>query len=292
MNIISFDTEEWYIEKALEGDRADRYPKFDYYLKAILDLLDETNTKATFFCVGKLATMYPEVVKAIADKGHEIGCHSNIHTWLTEFDRKQLYEDTYAAVSALEDLTGKKVLSYRAPAFSICPKNKWAFEVLAKCGIERDSSIYPSERDFGGFPEFPADKPCLVKVGDVTMKEFPICMTHILGKSMAYSGGGYFRLFPYWYVKREMNRSDYAITYLHINDLMPSDGQMMSKEVFEEEYGIKGTLLNRYLRHFKETVGTKTAFDRMCRLVRACKFDNIDDTDKVIDWNKTKTVIL
>lgn len=293
MNILTFDIEEWYLEKVYYGNRESQYLNYDYYLRSILDILDETNQKATFFCVGKLATMYPEVVKLIAEKGHEIGCHSNVHLWLTRFDRQQLKEDTHSAVVALDDLVGKKVTSYRAPAFSICPENKWAFEVLAECGIEFDASIYPSKRDFGGFPSFDVDKPCLVKVGDVVLKEFPVSMVNILGRSMAYSGGGYFRLFPYWFVKKQIQNSEYSIVYFHIADLMPlADNKLQSKENFEQQFGIEGSTINRMMRHFKESVGRNSAFERMSRLIRECNFVNLVDAAKGVDWNSARVVEL
>lgn len=293
MNILTFDIEEWYTEKAYNGNRAYRYPMFDYYLQSILDVLDETNQKATFFCVGKMATMYPDVIRTIAEKGHEIGCHSDVHLWLTRFDHQQLKEDTHSAIMALEDLIGKKVISYRAPAFSICPDNKWAFEVLAECGIECDASIYPSRRDFGGFPSFKVDKPCLVNVGDVILKEFPVCMSHVLGKTMAYSGGGYFRLFPYWFVRNQMRKSEYTIAYFHIGDLMPLMNEgLQSKELFERQYGIKGSYINRRLRHFKKNVGRDTAFERMSRLIKEFNFINIQEANDKINWDEMQRIEL
>ena len=77
MKILSFDIEEWYIEKKFRGDRKEQYQKLDYYLKEILDLLDEQQIKATFMCVGELAHSFPYVIKNIIAHGHEIGCHSN-----------------------------------------------------------------------------------------------------------------------------------------------------------------------------------------------------------------------
>ena len=138
MNIISFDIEEWYIEKKFNGDHNERYQIFDTYLKKILDLLDENGMQATFFCLGKIATDFPDVVRSIAAKGHEVGCHSNEHLWLTKMTPEQLRRDTHDAIAALEDVSGQKVVSYRAPAFSIGDENKWAIEVLASEGIERD----------------------------------------------------------------------------------------------------------------------------------------------------------
>ena len=70
MNILTFDIEEWYIEKKYHGDRKERYQEFDYYLNSILDLMERRNIKATFFCLGKLATDFPHVVKTIAGTPH------------------------------------------------------------------------------------------------------------------------------------------------------------------------------------------------------------------------------
>ena len=187
MNIITFDIEEWYLEKAFSGKRIERYAKFDAYLEKILNLLDETSTKATFFCVGKMATEFPEVLMKIADKSHEIGCHSNVHTWLNKMTRDEAMEDTRCAVNALEQCIGKKILSYRAPAFSIGKMNKWAFEVLAECGIERDASIFPAARDFGGFSDFGSKQPTLISCNGIMIKEYPICTAHLFGKEVPFN---------------------------------------------------------------------------------------------------------
>ena len=139
MNILTFDIEEWYIEKEFGGNRNEKYAEYDSYLDNILSLLNETGKKATFFCVGKMAIEFTEVIKKIAAEGHEIGCHSNVHTWLNKMSKIQALEDTHAAVDSLEQLIGKKVLSYRAPAFSIGESNKWAFE-----GVRLESLTLPA----------------------------------------------------------------------------------------------------------------------------------------------------
>ena len=292
MNILTFDTEEWYIEKAFNGGRSERYQTFDRYMKSILDLLDEQKLKATFFCVGGLAKEFPEVVRSIADKGHEIGCHSNIHNFLYAMDRETLKADTEAAVKSLEDVTGKKVISYRAPAFSIGEKNKWAFEVLAECGIERDASIYPAVRDFGGFAGFPADKPCIVKVGDATLKEFPVSLTTLAGRQMAYSGGGYFRFFPLGFIKRTMRKSDYAMTYFHISDLENHPYKLLERDVYESYYKQSGTLKNRFVKMVKKSLGSRGAFDKMCDLLRSFDYMNLEEADKKINWEIMRVVEL
>lgn len=286
MNIITFDIEEWFIEKAFKGNRVDRYAKFDEYLDKILLLLDQTSAKATFFCVGKMSIEFPDVIKKIANHGHEIGCHSNIHTWLNKMSKIEALEDTHAAVDSLEQLIGKKVLSYRAPAFSIGERNKWAFEVLAECGIERDASVFPASRDFGGFSSFGHKEPVIINHGGIHIKEFPICTTRLLGKEFAYSGGGYFRLFPLWFVKKEIKKNPYSMCYFHIGDLLPETSGLMSREAFEDYFKEKGTLLNRYKRFLKGNFGKKNAFEKLCQLVFHFDFINIDEADKIIQWTK------
>lgn len=292
MNILTFDTEEWFTEKTYENDNHERYKNLDWYLNAILDLLDEQNLKGTFFCVGGLTKDFPYVVKSIAERGHEIGCHSNTHKWLTILNRDELKADTVIAIKALEDVSGQKVISYRAPAYSITENNKWAFEVLAECGIERDASVYPSNRDLGGYFGFPSNKPCIIRIGDYTIKEFPVSLTRIAGKEMAYSGGGYFRFFPTRFIKNTIRHSDYTMTYFHIGDLEHHPYKMMSKEFYESYFKEPGTFKNRFIRMIKHSIGTSGAFDKMCSIVRSIDYVNLSDADCSIDWSTAKVISL
>lgn len=287
MNIISFDIEEWYIEKEFYAGSVERYRLFDSYLHQILDILDDNNLKATFFCVGRIATDFPYVVRLISDRGHEIGCHSNKHLWITKMEPEQFRADTKDAISALQDVCGLKVISYRAPAFSIGENNKWAIDILVECGIERDASIFPAKRDFGGFNTFSYDSPILVEHNGNILKEFPIGLANIFGVKVAYSGGGYFRFFPYGYVKRKIQISDYSIVYFHIGDLVHENHAMLSRAEYENYFKEKGTLINRAKRYIKSSIGTKGAFRKMEKLVTAIPFINLQEADKLIDWRNT-----
>ena len=283
MNILTFDLEEWFLEKNYFGNRQEKYQAFDLYLNQILDKLEREQKKATFFCLGGMAREFPEVVRRIADKGHEIGCHSDQHVWITKLTEEEFRTDTIRAIDTLEQCVGKKVLSYRAPAFSIGHSNKWAFEILAECGIERDASIFPAVRDYGGFPEFGQKVPSIVKYNGVEIKEFPICTTNIMGTEIAYSGGGYFRFFPLWFVANKMRQADYTMTYFHINDLVPE--QMMEKEIFEQYFKEKATLFNRYKRLIKSNLGNKRAFNKMMKLIDKFEFQDLATSDRTIMWN-------
>lgn len=292
MSILTFDIEEWYLEKRYFGDYQDNYKKFDSYLDQILDKLDERNFKGTFFCVGGMAKDFSAVVRTIEKRGHEIGCHSFKHVWLNKMSRDEVYEDTRTAIDALEQCIGKKVKSYRAPAFSIGKDNKWVYEILSKCGIKRDASVFPAVRDFGGFAQFGEKTPTIVSYKDVKIKEFPICTTHILGKELAYSGGGYFRFFPLRFVKKEMAKSDYTMTYFHISDLIPESDEWMSKEDFEAYFKIPGTLKNRFMRYVKSNLGKKNAFNKLLKLIETEEFVNLEQADGMINWDKAPSIVL
>lgn len=290
MNILTFDIEEWALAKARGQGTAEKYIQYDAYLNKILDVLDEAEVKATFFCTGLMAQDFPQIVRLIQSKGHEVGCHSYYHTWINKMTETEAREDTYIAIDSLEQCIGQKVLCYRAPAFSISKNNKWMFEILAENGITRDASIYPAVRDFGGFPLFGSKTPCLVEFNGIKLKEFPICTTKIFGKEIAYSGGGYFRFFPLGFVKSRMSKADYTMCYFHIGDLLPDTTGMKSKEAFEAYYKESGTLKNRYLRYIKTNLGKKGAFNKLISLIKSMDFINLKNADSKIDWKKAKII--
>ena len=292
MNILTFDIEEWYIEQTIRGGRSFMYHQFNETLGRVLDEIGSHNIKATFFCVGQLAKRFPDVVRTIASCGHEIGCHSNTHTWIDKMTEEDLRQDTVEACKTLQDLTGQKVTSYRAPAFSITPQNKWAVDVLSDCGIESDASIYPTNRDLGGYKGFPQDTPCIVSHEGATLKEYPVCLTTIMGKQMAYSGGGYFRVLPYWLINRTMRQRDYNICYFHLNDLIVEKKKFQSRAEYERYYQQPGSVKNRLVRYIKGNIGTGDASNKLCRLLSEHQFVSLREAGQQINWEKVNTVTL
>lgn len=292
MNLLTFDIEEWALAKAGGYGSAEMYAEYDAFLSRILDLLDGCGIQATFFCTGLMAMEFPRVVRLIHSRGHEIGCHSYRHTWMNKMTEVEAREDTHIAVDALEQCIGQKILSYRAPAFSIGEGNKWMFEILASEGITCDSSVYPAARDFGGFPAFTSPIPCIVKCAGITLKEYPISMTKFFGKPMAYSGGGYFRFFPLDFVKKCMAKSDYTMCYFHIGDLLPEIGGVPSREEYEAYYKEPGTLKNRYIRYFKTNFGKKGAWKKLEKMIKSGSFQNLAQSQLLIAWENVDVVEL
>ena len=122
-------------------------------VERIFRILEETNTKATFFIIGWIAKTYPELVRKIADK-YQIGSHTMTHQLVWQQSRETFKEDVSASIKLLEDITGKKVECFRAPGFSIRESEAWAFETLAELGIKYDSSVFlrlPATRKFKSY---------------------------------------------------------------------------------------------------------------------------------------------
>ena len=284
MNILTFDIEDWWVYDHFSiGKPGDYLPRLDRYLSEILDLLDERGFKATFFCLGHVASKYPQVIKKIANRGHHIGSHSYGHRFLGDLNPDEFALDTKLGIEVLEDIIGSKVDSYRAPAFSITPNSKWAIEILTENGIKYDCSIYPSTRSFGGFPSFGENKPCIIKYNNKEIREFPMSLTKVLGKDIAYSGGGYFRLLPYSMVKQIVNKADYTICYFHLKD-------------FDYQQDKKGSLLTSkelfLVRYFKNYYGIKGAYTKFKIFMHDFEFISIKQAASLIDWKSAPIINL
>lgn len=278
MNILTFDVEDWYNCDFITNDFDWKKHEVRIYsgIERILNELNTHNLKGTFFCLGWIAENHPEVIKSIVKEGHQLGCHSYQHQLAFRFDRKQFKEDTYKAQSLIENVAGTKVNAFRAPGFSITQDNTWAFEVLAELGFEFDCSIFPAAHDYGGFTSYGQSEPAVLNLPNGTsLKEFPINFHSLLGKNLVYSGGGFFRLFPYSLIKKWGNEAEYMMTYFHPRDFDPDQPVIKSLP---------------WIRKFKSYYGLKGAFSKFQQLLNDFKFVNVKEADKMIDWKTTKSI--
>jgi len=229
-NILTFDVEEWFQVYNLSGaiSRADwdNIPsRLEIGTQRFLDLLDESDCKATCFILGWVARKYPQVVKNIADRGHEIGCHGWDHKPVFDMTEGEFRSETEDAVKALSDATGAEIIGYRASNFSITGSNLWALDILAECGFRYDSSIHPfGGRRYGvaGFPRGPVR---LKLPSGREIVEFPLPTAHVFGCVLPVAGGGYLRFWHYRLTKwaiGKLNRSNLpAVVYIHPWELDP-----------------------------------------------------------------------
>ena len=107
----------------------------------LLELFTEKNVKVTFFILGEVAQWYPELVKKIADHGHEIACHGMHHNDMNQYSREEFKAKLKESKNILEDITGQKIKGYRAPNLVVEP---YLADVLEELDFEYDSSICPS----------------------------------------------------------------------------------------------------------------------------------------------------
>lgn len=305
MNILTFDVEEWFHLLDFDATRNEEQWK-NYEVRIyenvdrILDILESTDTKATFFIIGWVAKTYPDVVKKIAAK-YQIGSHTMSHQLVWQQKPEEFREDVSSSIKLLQDITGQPVECFRAPGFSIRESEAWAFDTLGELGIKYDCSVFPAHHAHGGMAVYGSPVPSLIKHGETVMKEFPVTTKTVMGKKIIFSGGGYFRLVPYPLIKswsaecangyknhmvpllwrdkegQVMMGNDglpvtrdvgYLLSYIHPRDL--DGGQPMleglpMKRKFKSYVGLKGAAekLRQYLRDFK-FMDVKTAAENIC----------------------------
>ncbi len=272
MNILTFDIEDWYnVDFITEDFEWDKYEVRIYKsVDRILERLERDNIKASFFCLGWLADKHPEVIRMINKMGHHIGCHSYQHQLSFIFSPEEFKSDTFKAKKLIEDVIGKEVNAFRAPGFSITKNNLWALDILIQLGFTYDCSLFPAKHDYGGYPDYGTIGPSILHLPSGSIKEFPINFHKLLGKNLVFSGGGFFRLFPYWLIKRWSKKSQYLMTYFHPRDFDPD------QPIFESQKGI---------RKFKSYVGLKHSFDKFDRYLNDFEFVDIERADTLVKWD-------
>jgi len=213
-NALTFDVEDWlqstYVKSAKVRDIVIRQTS------KVLDILNNAGTHATFFVQGLIAEAFPQVVKDIDNLGHEIGTHGYSHEFIFKQTPQAFRDDLKKSIKILEDITGKKVIGYRAPDFSIIKDSLWALDILEQEGILYDSSIFPIKNRRYGIPDF---ERMPHKITNSGLIEFPLSTLRIMGKNLPVSGGGYFRLLPYKMIKFALKKINAegipAIVYMH-----------------------------------------------------------------------------
>ncbi len=87
----------------------------DEFTAGILDILDTYDVKATFFLVDFWSQKYPDDVKMIAERGHDIGNHSTTHPDMANLSAEQIAQELNTSADTIESLTGKRPVLFRPP---------------------------------------------------------------------------------------------------------------------------------------------------------------------------------
>ena len=284
MNILTFDIEEWF--HILDFDATRTEAEWGNYevrihknVDRLLEILENTDTKATFFIIGWIAKTYPEVVREIASK-YQIGSHTMNHQLVWQQSPSEFHEDVDASIQLLQDITGQPVECFRAPGFSIRKQDAWAIDTLAELGIKYDCSVFPAHHAHGGMPDYGKATPAHLQHGGHTLKEFPVTSKHLFGKNLIFSGGGYFRLTPYPLLRKwskEAEHDGYLLSYIHPRDLDASQPMLEGLPM---------------ARRFKSYVGLKGAANKLTKFLTDFQFTDIQTATQQIDWTKASVVKL
>jgi polysaccharide deacetylase family protein (PEP-CTERM system associated) len=276
MKILTFDIEDWFhILENTETNSVDQWRNFpsriDVGVEKLLNFCDQHNIKATFFILGWIAEVAPDVVAEISRRGHEIGCHSYTHQLVYEQSSESFETDLLKALDLIEKAAGIRPNLYRAPGFSITESCTWAFDILAKNGITVDCSIFPAGRSHGGMPRFSISEPLILETSSAfKLKAFPMTYENLFGYKMPFSGGGYFRLLPYFLLNQFFKKSDYVMTYFHPRDFDHDQPEIPGLSSF---------------RRFKTYVGISSALDKLNKIATENNFISIKDAITLIDWD-------
>jgi polysaccharide deacetylase family protein (PEP-CTERM system associated) len=220
VNILSVDLECWetIILREVSGQiDIPCYHCRDDCLK-LLRILDKFQTNATFFVLGNFAETYPDLIREIDAQGHEIACHGYSHVRLQRFTEKEFRKDLELSLEILSNLIGKRILGYRAPAFSIGSHTPWFFDVLTECGIMYDSSVLQFTKKKTCFG-ISITEPILIANGTRSLIEIPVSTVSVSCINLPVSGGGYFRLVPQPIIHKAISsinkRGKSFVAYVH-----------------------------------------------------------------------------
>ena len=172
----------------------------------VLDLFSEMNIRATIFVVGDVAKNHPEIINKAVKDGHEIGLHSHKHIPLQLLTPDEFEQELSGAKTLLQEISGQEINGFRAPTMSLTHKTRWAVPILKRVGFTYSSSVLPAKNPLYGWDGLPRHPFRWLN----SVIEFPCPVTNILGFTIPYLGGAYFRLFPSIIRKMGVRRSSYG----------------------------------------------------------------------------------
>jgi len=265
-NALTIDVEDYFQVAALaEAVKYDDWPSMEYRVEAntdrLLRLFDNASVKATFFILGWVAERSPQLVRRIANAGHEVASHGYSHQLIYSQTPAVFREETRRSKAILEDILSVGVTGYRAASYSITNQSRWALDILAEEGFTWDSSIFPVHHDRYGIPGTPRWPHRLTTDKGYELAEFPLSTLKFPGYTLPIAGGGYFRLFPYWFSRwglGSINRQGQPfVFYLHPWEVDPGqprlDVKWLSRFRHYNNLDVCEKRLSRLLGHFRFT---------------------------------------
>jgi len=234
LHCMSFDVEEHFQVSAFDSPMRRRHwdqfeSRVERNTRCILDVLAQRNVHATFFILGWIAERHQDFVREIARQGHENACHGYGHELLLSQTPDQFRTDIRRAKAILEDITGRAVLGYRAPSFTIMPETGWSLPILVEEGFVYDSSVFPVVHDRYGFPDARPDVHRMMTSAG-PLWEVPPSTVKVMGVRISAAGGGYLRVYPFaffrWLLRRIEAQGQPLVIYSHPWEYDPAQPPM------------------------------------------------------------------
>ena len=255
---LSFDVEEHFQVSAFDSPMRRRHwdayeSRVEKNTSRLLEILARHEVRATFFILGWVAERFPHLVKQIASAGHEIASHGYGHELITTQTPSAFRHDIRKAKTILEQLVSRHIFGYRAPSFSITKDTTWALPILAEEGYIYDSSIFPVLHDRYGMP---TASPYVhqIRTESGILWEVPPSVARLFGLRIPAAGGGYFRLYPYFLLRRLLRSVETEdiplVMYLHPWEIDPDQPRM------------DGPLLSR-IRHYLNLSRTEKRLNKL-----------------------------
>ncbi len=271
LNALTVDVEDYFhvaaFARQIDPASWDRFPlRVEHNTQRLLDLFAERGVRATFFVLGWVAERCPNLVRAIADQGHEVACHGYSHQLVYGQTPAVFREETVRAKACLEDQAQRPVLGYRAASYSITKRSLWALDILAELGFAYDSSIFPVHHDRYGIPDSPRWPYRLNVPNGGSLIEFPPSTLGVGGHRLPVAGGGYFRIYPYSLTRFALSRINRAekrpfIFYLHPWEIDPEQPRVRAG----------------WLSTFRHYTNLNRCEERLGRLLRDFRFAPVRD---------------
>ncbi len=221
-HILSVDVERWSDATLLAGrvERRVGQPLVQAQTERVLALLAHAGVHATFFVLGEVAQDNPQLVRTIAEAGHEVGCHGWTHDLLADLGAARLRSDLERARRTLQDLSGQAVTAFRAPTWSLDRRVPWAPEVISEVGFELDMSIFDGRHGIYGEP-VASGRPFRLITAAADLLEVPTSVRTWSG--LRAGGGFYWRTLPRGVVRDAyLSKRHPAVGYIHPWEVGPA----------------------------------------------------------------------
>jgi polysaccharide deacetylase family protein (PEP-CTERM system associated) len=267
LNAMTIDVEDYFQVSAFEGTVPrsswdERPSRVAENTERMLDLLDASEVRGTFFVLGWIAERHPEVVRRIAARGHEVGSHGHSHRLVYEQSPDEFRDELLRSKRVLEELTGTAVAGHRAASFSIGPRSLWALDTIAEAGFVYDSSLFPVVHDRYGMPGAPRGPYRLVLPSGRSLVELPPSTLAIAGLTLPIGGGGYLRLYP-------LGVTSWALERLNRREALPGVVYVHPWELDPDQPRIAGAPLVSRMRHY---VNLESTASKLAALMRRHRF--------------------